>query len=435
MPAQEVELWLRGGQYCQVAAVELRPAAHPILPQVPLSISRGQAEAFYFIASNNGQWIIKKFHPGRSPDVAYLQIVAQVVPNQAPFVCGAARRVLSASDLTSRGPAGLDRWLAGSVLMPRIQGVDWSALTDRLHEGDLVLSAETRARLCRNLAQAVAELERHECAHRDLSSGNVYIDHANWDVSLIDWDSLYHPRLTMPANTTGGTAGYIAPFVWVGQGVDAAATWVEYADRFSLAICCVEFLVVTRGTVLANDGGMFRQDELVQRAGPAINHTRSVLRRDFPIAAPLFDQAIGATCYADCPSPDDWITFTNSILGVDAVAPKLDDALPWSDADFLAALNRISPPPPVWPVPPIPAAPDFSTILAEVAAAATLPPGSIPSAPAAPDFSAILAPAQNTPPPPAVSTPPSLPPSVELTGSSPARKLTVPEDPWAKKPS
>jgi serine/threonine protein kinase len=415
MPAQEVEAWLRSSKVAITAGLELRPRAHPLAPGTPLSISRGQAEAFYTVANDKSQWIIKKFHPGRSPDARYLQAIPHLLPVPGGFKAGKERRILVTADLSGGYcPKSLADWLAGTVLMPKINGVDWAAITDKLRTGDLVFSREVRAQLCRSLAQAIGELEKHHCAHRDLSGGNVYINERTWEVSLIDWDSMYHPTLLMPTNTTCGSLGYIAPFVWSAGNIDPRVTWGEGVDRFALSICCVEFLVISRGSPFAGDGGMFDQDELIHRSGRAIDEALSTLRRDFSDAALLFERAINAKSYAECPAAEEWYQFTDSVLGVNVVPPRLDE-IPWSDDDFLAFLSRLTPPAPVWPAPPLPNPVDFTDTTQ-----------------------------QREPPKPPIHPAPPLPNPVDFTDTTQQREPPkppihpappLPDDPWSRRKS
>jgi serine/threonine protein kinase len=150
-------------------------------------------------------------------------------------------------------------------------GVDWAALADALREGKAELDPPQRIALCRGLAQLVQALEAAQCAHRDLSSSNVFIEPATLALALIDFDSLFHPSLTMPANTTCGTLGYTAPWAWRQDQLSGAATWSPAADRYALAILCAEFLLMDVGAALTAEGGMFDQDELRARQGPGVS--------------------------------------------------------------------------------------------------------------------------------------------------------------------
>ncbi|MBM4040682.1 MAG: hypothetical protein FJ290_19425, partial [Planctomycetes bacterium] len=72
MPAEVVEGWLRSGHPAMLGELALRPVEHRGMPGMPLSIQRGQAEAFCLAGSDGTRWVLKKFHPGRSPNRSYL---------------------------------------------------------------------------------------------------------------------------------------------------------------------------------------------------------------------------------------------------------------------------------------------------------------------------------------------------------------------------
>ena len=345
MAAPEVDNWLRSKRRLAVGSVELRPKPHPFLPDTAFSVSRGQAEAFHASAPDNRVWIIKKFHQGQAPDRGYLTAIRGLLPSTSAFASGTDRQLLSAADVTgSYRPAALVGWLNGTILMPRVNGADWAMVADSLRDGDLTLPVEPRALLCRGLAQAVAALEAVDCSHRDFSSGNVFVVEQSWEIALIDWDSLYHPSLIMPPNTTGGTEGYIAPFVWADASVSAAATWQPRADRFALALLCTEFLVMNEDSRMTGDGGMFDQGDLQARGGATIEAAREALAGVAPDAIPLFERALLAHSYDECPPPEDWLELADSLLGVAIVPPISTD---WfDDARFVAGQieREVAPP-------------------------------------------------------------------------------------------
>ena len=223
----------------------------------------------------------------------------------------------------------------------------------RLH-----LQRDHRLRLCRNLAHLVRLLEASDCAHRDLSSGNVFIDTATWDVILIDFDSIYHTSLRMPSATTCGTEGYTAPFVWKSGRPCPSATWCTQGDRYSLAIVSAEFLVLELGAPLGAEGGLFDQEQLRQRRGDTLQLARDRLRNEYADALPLFEAAINSRSCDDCPAPDDWLRFCDTVMGP-AVEPPALSALECAQPDdFTRLLQRRIPAAPVWPAPNLDDLPD-----------------------------------------------------------------------------
>ena len=82
MPAGMLEAWFESGEPAVVNGIDLRPVEHPVLRGAPLSVQRGQAEAFFVKAVDGKWWIIKKFLPGRSPDRPYLEGVRSILHKQ-----------------------------------------------------------------------------------------------------------------------------------------------------------------------------------------------------------------------------------------------------------------------------------------------------------------------------------------------------------------
>lgn len=350
MPAEVIEQWLTSGKPACILGKPLRPRVHPRLGNVPLSAKRGQAEAFYMHADNSEECILKKFHPRMAPDRAYLEAVRSVLPDSPAFACGKERHVLSPGAL-QKAPqhyysSDLAAWVDNVVLMPRIAGVDWAGVAEEVRSGSLDLPQERRVQLCRALSEVVREMERKGCAHRDLSSGNVFIETSTWALILIDWDSAYHRGLTMPENTTCGTAGYTAPFAWDRGQLDACRTWHPHGDRFSLAILGAEFLCVSPDSPLTGEGGMFEQDEICRRSGPGIKSLTAQLNGQFPGAALLLERALRAGSYDECPAPEEWCEFCRRFA-----PPALAEVAPVPATLFQDILSKRRPAAPIWPAP------------------------------------------------------------------------------------
>lgn len=159
---------------------------------------------------------------------------------------------------------------------------------------------------CLALARLVESLERAGCTHRDISGGNLFIDPATDGVSLIDFDSLFHRDLAMPARTTCGTAGYIPAFMGAVDAGDPRGTWCVGGDRFAVSILSVEFLLMKPASPEQEDGSLFPQSELSARSGSAVQDARRELMSEWPNAVKLFDRALAATSSLDCPGPEEW---------------------------------------------------------------------------------------------------------------------------------
>jgi serine/threonine protein kinase len=274
MSAPVVEEWLISRINACFMNHSLKPVEHTLMAGKPLSSQKGQAEAFFLIDDNGLWWILKKFHNNCGLELKYMKQVTRVLPGDAGFACGKHRDILERNSLDNiRGyyySRELNDWLNGTILMPRIRGCDWASLADDLRESKVVLDFSQRAALARQLAELAETLEKHQCSHRDLSCGNVYIDMDSWQVSLIDFDSVYHPSIKMPSKTTCGTSGYTCHLAWNGSSLDPANTWCEYADRYALAILIAEIILIDSSSGMTGEGGIFNQDELQRQSGRGI---------------------------------------------------------------------------------------------------------------------------------------------------------------------
>jgi serine/threonine protein kinase len=354
MAAEVMAEWVKDGRHAVVNQRRIKPVEHDRLKGKPLSSQKGQAEAF-FVTDDKGNWLVlKKFHNGRAPDRAYLLKVGSLLPRDPGFACGTDRHILSKGDLVkARGchyNAELGRWLDGTVIMPKVGGLDWSSVADEIREGARDLDITQRFTLCRDLTRLVELLEADHCCHRDLSCGNVFIETATWTVSLIDFGSFYHPSLRMPKVTTCGTEGYTAPYAWDNGTLNARRTWCEGADRYALGLLIAEFLLVKRGTEATFEGGIFEQTELRNRFGRGMTSILSELAGQYPPAAQLLQRAIHSRTPKDCPSPQEWNQFFDGAGAVSTPMTLADMPEP-STAKISDILSRCRPAAPLWPAP------------------------------------------------------------------------------------
>ena len=370
-----VQEWLLSRSSLSIEGIKLFPQENTYLKGSPLMVARGQAQAFYLKDDAKRVWILKKFLPGRSPDLQYVKAVQTLVPPHPGFESGYQRRVLSQESINANSLPSphLPSWIHNTILMPRVEGSDWATIADRVRDGTITLSAEQRQQICRNLAGQVQHLERMGLSHRDLSSTNVFIDTRTWAVHLIDWDSIYHASLSIPGNTTCGTNGYVAPFVKTNGSEDVRITWAAMSDRFGLAVLNVEFLTVNRNSPVTGDGGLLDQDEINKRGGRGMDQIRLLLGKNFPRAESLFEKALNSRGLADCPSPDEWLAL---IVGVKA--PSLSDVYD-PQADFLRCIQLLQKE--SQPAPPAPRLSDFENpdVYAALAEGKTGPPPPAPS--------------------------------------------------------
>jgi len=271
-----------------------------------LAIVKGQAAVYYLRDDAQGEWMLKKFRPGRAPDAINIVAVQSLVPRESGFEAAFLRRCLRGSMVSRSGfaPPEFIDWIGGTLLMPRIIAADWSEVIGNVRDGQADLSPGDRVTLAENLCAKVEVLERAGLAHRDLSATNVMADSSN-GIHLIDWDSLYAPSLRMPANTTAGTDGYTAPFVRDGND-DPAATWTVGGDRFALAVLILEAFAAAPGCPMTGDGSLLEQSELNARGGPGIREALDSAAHHASVIEPLFTRALRARAALDCPSPREW---------------------------------------------------------------------------------------------------------------------------------
>jgi hypothetical protein len=324
MAAEVVEHWLTSSRCAMINRMLIKPIEHNRLKGKPLSSQKGQAEAFFLIDGQGKWWILKKFHGNCDLDRRYLMRVSTLLPKEEGFACATQRQVLSRGALWKAWgyhySKDLAKWLDGTILMPRIEGLDWAGLADELRDGRIRLGPDQRLAIYRSLTTLIQLLEASKCSHRDLSCGNVFVDFHRLMSFLIDFDSLYHPSLAMPSATTCGTTGYTTHLAWSQGQLDARRTWCEHADRYALALLNAEFLLVDHKTEATGEGGIFAQEELRKQGGPGLLSILRQLRAAYPGAVPLLESAIGSASFSDCPPPDDWIRFVDAV-GVPAAQP------------------------------------------------------------------------------------------------------------------
>lgn len=299
--------WLHSGRDAVIAGLPLRPRPHPQARNLVLATSMGQASVFYLEGDKQSEWMLKKFHPGRAPDAAYVGAIRALVPRERGFEAGSERRCLTAGMVSPGGYTSPDftAWIEGTVLMPRVDASAWSDFLSELRDGALDLDVTARIAIAEQLCAKVAALEAGRVAHRDLSATNVMIDAAR-SVHIIDWDSLYAPSLQMPANTTVGSNGYIAPFVRAAAD-DPRATWTAGADRFALAVLALETFAADAGCTFSGDGCLLEQEEIHARSGPTLDAALRAAGARAKEVVRLFDEALAAAAPRECPSPRDWL--------------------------------------------------------------------------------------------------------------------------------
>jgi serine/threonine protein kinase len=325
-----IQSWLGSGQYAILNGIAVRPVRLDDLSPMPLVARGEQASSYYLVDDEANGWILKKFFPETEPDSGYLKAIQTLIPRRSGFESGFDRQVLESLSVSGSGyfDAEFSAWIEGAILMPQVMSPTWAEVSASIREGSAVLSRVERLLLCQKLSEIVGWLESAGLAHRDLSSTNVMLDTLNIEIHLIDWDSLYHVALEMPLNTTCYAGGYSAPFVKADGLEDARTSWQHSSDRFGLTILNVELLMTSADLSLS--GGLVVQDDLQTWSGRSLDTVRESLRRSFPAAVELLNAALAARNFAECPSPSEWVDFTEREL-------SRSDQTTWDEASAPSA--------------------------------------------------------------------------------------------------
>src|SRR5258707_5371263 len=304
-----IQNWLRSGEYAVLNGIAVMPRRVDEMSLVPLLKRGEQGLVYHLVDENGGAWALKKFFPETDPGATYSHAVRNLIPAQPGFESGFERQVLGPASLGSEAYVDpeLAAWIDGAVLMPGVWAPTWADLVASIYEG-ATLSKVERLLLCQKISEQIGWLESVGLAHRDVSRTNVLVDSLNIEIHFVDWDSLYHPMLRMPANAVCGTKGYLAPFLKFAEGQDAQTTWLENSDRFALAILNVDLLII--GASLPPAPSLISQDDLYHRSGRDLRAVRQALRHTLPAAGELFDAALAARSFGECPRPSDWIAAT-----------------------------------------------------------------------------------------------------------------------------
>jgi len=309
-----VNEWLGSDQTVRLCGLDLKPIPHSVFYDRVLCIVKGQASVYFLRDQRHrNSWLLKVFNPGRRPTDDYLNAVSQHLPGPAAFFTCTQRRILTEDHLDLKSSnyrnAAIARLIDGAVMMPKVPGATWASMADDLRDGTQQLPPARRLQMSLNLARSVSALEAGQCSHRDLSATNVFFDQDD-RAYLIDWDCLYHPKLSFQSNTTVGTMGYIASFLKVTEGhADGARSWCEYADRFALAVLIAEILLVGPETASPNeDGSLFSQAQIDALDHEFVQDQIKQLRQLSKSCASLVEQTFNSTSFTQCPSPDDWIS-------------------------------------------------------------------------------------------------------------------------------
>jgi len=311
-----MQAWLASGDCAVVHNVSLRPLALPRVSTLPVAYTGAQGSSYELADDNRNKWILKKFFSAMEPEAGFVTAVQPLIPRRSGFEAGFERAIVSGAGVSHSPVQNVDlrSWITGTVLMPYIETRSWADVIRLIRDGSRVLSRIEKLILLRRMSEAVGWLESASLAHRDLSSANVLVDIINVNVHLIDWDNIFHPSLNLQSNAVIGSNGYLAPFVRRNGVADVETTWNENADRFALAALNAELLTVNANSRQHPEGGLLDQAEIFNRSGATIVEMKTRLRQMLPAATSLFDAALYANNFRECPGPADWLNVINTEL-------------------------------------------------------------------------------------------------------------------------
>ncbi len=315
-----MQAWLRSDQPAMIDGIALMPRTNEGAARSRRRPASDNAVSFYLADKNDDVWILEKFLPEWQPDLARLQTIQYLIPRISGFRSGSERRVLDDTSLSAAGyhTDELQAWLFGCILSPDVAVTTWAEVTASIRAGGQSLPTIVKLLLCQKLNESVESLEAAGVAHRNLSGASVLIDPVNVEVHFADWDQLYHPSLSKPANAVPGAVGYIAPFVKDEADASIDASWKARADRFALAVLNCEILLMSSDSPVTAGGGLFEQQHVFDRAGQTLQRVRNILQRNSPEALRLFDQCLTASNFDQCPGPREWLNWIDRELSNDA---------------------------------------------------------------------------------------------------------------------
>lgn len=306
-----IQRWSKSGLPMVIKNSQLSP----ITKNKELETYNGtQGTAYGIVQKSTGkEWVIKKFNQGCLPPKNYLKNIRKVVPDDPAFISAKKRLILVPDDLRNKPnnyhSFQMARWLENSILMQKAPGKSWKEISDEIRDGKRKIKKSKRLAIAHNLVNAVNTLEENNCAHRDLSHENIYIDLDDNSVYFVDWDTMYHTSLPYVKNTSCGTSGYRAPWLTASSKKD----WQHHSDRFALGILLAEILLMKIDERPTKQGVMFTDEILQQEQDPFVAQKVQKMYEYSENMGDLFLQCLTAKSFAECPVPQQWSDALNEV--------------------------------------------------------------------------------------------------------------------------
>lgn len=203
-----------------------------------------------------------------------------------------------------------------AALMPWIEGTTWQEFMLE-KEG---FSAAGSLQVAKELAAILAQMERKEIAHCDLSGPNIMINlEGGVDVKLVDMEDLYSAQLIEPDRKPAGSSGYA-------HQTAQSGLWKASADRFAGAVLLAEILAWCDARVNeAAYGEQYFNSSEMQIDSKRFSLMATVLAEQWgDEIAELFKIAWQSKTLERCPSFEEWFTALQS-LGKQQIQAYVDN--------------------------------------------------------------------------------------------------------------
>lgn len=284
----------------------LRVVAHPAAPQFAHAAEGSEGTVFQVERLGSGaRYALKVFKSTRLSS-ALPETSRRLRPFASLPGLRACERFCLDTSTSPRVTAALPA-LRFAVLMPWISDPPW---LQTITTGTAITPA-FGLEAARSLAHCLNGLEGFGASHGDLSGGNVLVNPATAEVSLVDIESLHAPGLPPPAYTVMGTPGY--NLVHTADGV-----WGPHADRFAAAVLLGELLAWHDPRVRAAasaHGSYFAPEDVASPAAPRFLLLRDVLAARSPRIASLFGNAWISAQRSASPPARAWLEALDGLRG------------------------------------------------------------------------------------------------------------------------
>lgn len=185
--------------------------------------------------------------------------------------------------------------LAGSVLMPWVDGVSVEEAIESRRSGAIGPMGAPGVRCAKALCRAVGVMEKRGVFHGDLSGGNVLVQVERGSVAIVD---LEHVQELGKGKKTVGTLGYVGP---TGTALD---------DRFALGALVVEIVLLSMPSFSGDLVGdsLLGQTKFEKGGFVAIERALKSVRALAREMSDVVDRWIASWKSGAAPAPGEWVS-------------------------------------------------------------------------------------------------------------------------------